>query len=162
MPPPPPPPHDSVTSLLRTGPIIPANTTQYFNRDLTWLDFNRRVLHEAMDPRTPLLDRVKFLAIYSSNSDEFFMKRVGLLKRKIAQKSTERSHDGLTVDQHFEVVRQRLTELTHEVVDLWSNVLRPALEGEGIFLRDYVELTPEQRAKTDEYFRAQIFPVLTP
>ena len=161
MPPPPPPPNDSVTQLLRTVPSVPTNTTPYFNRDLTWLDFNRRVMHEAMDPRTPLLDRIKFLAIYSSNSDEFFMKRVGLLKRKISQKSTERSHDGLTAEQHFEAVHAKLAQMTREVVDLWDH-LRAELEGEGIFLRDYVELTAEQRAKADDYFRMQIFPVLTP
>src|SRR3954462_1384493 len=76
----------AVTTLLRAPTQIPANTTPFFNRDLSWLDFNQRVLQEAIDPRTPLLERIKFLAIYSSNSDEFFMKRVGLLRRKIAQK----------------------------------------------------------------------------
>ena len=80
---------------------IPANTSPFFNRDLSWLDFNHRVLNEAVDPRTPLLERVKFLAIYSNNSDEYFMKRVGLLRRKITQKSLERSHDGLTAEQHY-------------------------------------------------------------
>ena len=161
MPPPPPPPNDSVTQLLRTVPSVPTNTTPYFNRDLTWLDFNWRVMHEATDPRTPLLERLKFLAIYSSNSDEFFMKRVGLLKRKISQKSTERSHDGLTAEQHFEVVHEKLARMTREVVDLWGH-LRAEMEGAGIFLRDYVELTAEQKAKADDYFRMQIFPVLTP
>src|ERR1700690_1291446 len=87
-------------ALSRAQVPIPENTSPFFNRDLSWLDFNHRVLHEAIDPRTPLLERLKFLAIYSSNSDEFFMKRMGLLRRKIAQKSTERSHDGLTTEQH--------------------------------------------------------------
>jgi polyphosphate kinase len=149
-------------ALTRAQAPIPENTSPYFNRDLSWLDFNRRVLHEAIDPRTPLLERVKFLAIFSSNSDEFFMKRMGLLRRKIAQKSAERSHDGLTPEQHYRVVRERLGTLTREVVDLWTNTLRPALERENVFLRDYVELSPEQKAKADEYFRTQIFPVLTP
>ncbi len=163
MPPPPPPPsNDPITPLLRTAPILQPNTTPYLNRDLTWLDFNHRVLHEAADPRTPLLERLKFLAIYSSNSDEFFMKRIGLLKHKISNKSTERSHDGLSAEQQFEAVRQRIATYTKEVIDLWSNTLRPALETEGIFLRDYVELTPAQREKADEYFRLQIFPILTP
>jgi polyphosphate kinase len=151
-----------VPPLLRTPAPLPVNNTPFFNRDLTWLDFNRRVLQEAMDPRTPLLDRLKFLAIYSSNSDEFFMKRIGLLRRKMAQKSAERSHDGLTPEQHYEAVRAKLRLLTREVIDFWTQDLRPALEAEGIFIRDYVELTPEQKAKADDYFRAQIFPVLTP
>ena len=88
--PPPPPSNDGKTPpVLRTGTPVPANTTAFLNRDLSWLDFNHRVLHEAMDPRTPLLERVKFMAIYSNNSDEFFMKRIGLLKRKIAKQSVE-------------------------------------------------------------------------
>jgi polyphosphate kinase len=149
-------------ALSRAESPIPENTSPYFNRDLSWLDFNRRVLQEAMDPRVPLLERLKFLAIYSSNSDEFFMKRLGLLRRKMAKKSAERSHDGLTPEQHFRAVRERMRDLTGEVVQLWTRTLRPELERERIFLRDYVELTPDQKTKADEYFRTRIFPVLTP
>jgi len=156
------PPREPVTALSRPEPAIPENRTAFFNRDLSWLDFNHRVLNEAFDPRTPLLERLKFLAIYSSNSDEFFMKRVGLLRRKIAQKSLERSHDGLTAEQHYLAVREKLRSLTREVVEFWTTVLRPALEKENIFIRDYVELTAAQKAKADDYFHAQIFPVLTP
>jgi polyphosphate kinase len=156
-----PPARESVTHLSREL-SVPANTSPFFNRDLSWLDFNYRVLHEALDPRTPLLERLKFLAIYSNNSDEFFMKRIGLLRRKISQKSAERSQDGLTPSQHFHGVTERLRKLTQEVIAFWTQVLRPALEAENIFIRDYVELTPEQKAKADEYFRSQIFPVLTP
>jgi polyphosphate kinase len=148
--------------VLRAAGPLPENTTPFFNRDLSWLEFNQRVLHEAADERTPLLERVKFLSIYSSNSDEFFMKRVGLLKRKIAKKSNERSHDGLTAEEHYQAVREKIGGLTRDVIDLWTHRLRPALEKEGIFIKDYVELTPEQRARADDYFRAQIFPVLTP
>ncbi len=151
-----------VATLLHAEPVIPTNTTPFFNRDLTWLDFNRRVLQEAIDSRTPLLERVKFLAIYSNNSDEFFMKRIGLLRRKIAQKSAERSHDNLSADQHYRAVREKMRELTRDVVELWTKTLRPALENEGIYIRDYVELTPEQKARADDHFRTQIFPVLTP
>jgi polyphosphate kinase len=162
MPPPPLSIDGTTPPVLRTGTPVPANTTAFLNRDLSWLDFNHRVLHEAQDPRTPLLERVKFLAIYSNNSDEFFMKRIGLLKRKIEKQSVERSHDGLSADQQYRAVHARLAELTKEVVHLWSEVLRPALEAEGIFLRDYVELTAEQREKADDYYRSQIFPILTP
>lgn len=167
---PPPPPvggtaptaHPDRAPVLRAAGPLPENTTPFFNRDLSWLEFNQRVLHEAADERTPLLERVKFLSIYSSNSDEFFMKRVGLLKRKIAKKSNERSHDGLTAEEHYQAVREKIGGLTRDVIDLWTHRLRPALEKEGIFIKDYVELTPEQRARADDYFRAQIFPVLTP
>lgn len=155
------PPMDTITKLSQT-PAPPAGDARFFNRDLSWLDFNRRVMHEAIDPRTPLLERVKFLAIYSSNSDEFFMKRIGVLTRKVAQASAERSHDGLTVEQHLAVVRGRLKELTAEVMDLWGNHLRPELEAEAVFIRDYVELTPEQQTRADDYFQTQIFPILTP
>ncbi len=156
------PQHEPVTTLSRTDLSARVNTTVYLNRDLSWLDFNQRVLNEAIDPRTPLLERLKFLAIYSSNSDEFFMKRIGLLRRKIAQKSLERSHDGLTPEQHYLAVREKLRAMTREVVEFWTRELRPALEEERIFIRDYVELTAEQRATADDYFHSQIFPVLTP
>jgi polyphosphate kinase len=166
MPPPPPPPTDTSTTpsttLLRTGAPAPG-PSPFFNRDLSWLEFNRRVLHEAIDPRTPLLERVKFLAIYSSNSDEFFMKRVGLLKRKLENHSNERfSHDGQTTEQVYQAVRNRITALTAEVVDLWNNTLRPALEAQGILIRDYSDLTPPQRTRADDYFHSHVRPVLTP
>jgi len=140
----------------------PAGVPQFFNRDLSWLDFNRRVLHEAQDERTPLLDRIKFLAIYSSNSDEFFMKRIGLIKRKVATGTTDRTIDGLTWPQQLATVRARILELTSLTVDLWTKVLRPKLEAHDIFIRDYEQLTAEQQQKADEYFRNQIYPVLTP
>ena len=105
------------TTLARSSGPVQLNTTNFFNRDLSWLEFNRRVLAQAKDTRVPLLERLKFLAIYSSNSDEFFMKRVGLLRRKIAQKSAERSHDGLTLEQHYEAVREKMCGMTREVVD---------------------------------------------
>ncbi len=168
MPPPPPAALDTPANpsegppVLRASGPLPQNLTPYFNRDLSWLDFNQRVLHEASDERTPLLERVKFLAIYSSNSDEFFMKRVGLLKRKIAAKSQERSHDGLTAHQHYQAVRDKIGALTRDVIDLWTQKLRPALELEGIFIKDYLDLTADQKAQAEAYFRSQIYPVLTP
>ena len=153
----------AITTAL-SKPLLPTEqpTSRYFNRDLSWLDFNRRVLHEAVDGRTPLLERVKFLAIFSSNQDEFFMKRIGLLKRKLIQQSVERSQDGLTPEQQMEVVRRRIGEMTAEQVGVWVNELRPRLVGEGIVLRGYADLTAAQRAKADDYFQKQIFPVLTP
>ena len=154
---------DKPMTIANTPPgPLPVQVTPFFNRDLSWLDFNRRVMHEASDPRTPLLERLKFLAIYSSNSDEFFMKRIGLLQRKEAAGTPVLTPDGLTPEQHYAVVRQRIMEMTREVVDLWQNHLRPELEREGIALRDYVELTSEQQASADDYFHAQIFPILTP
>ncbi len=145
-----------------TEPEIPAEPAPFLNRDLSWLDFNSRVLAEAQDPRNPLLERVKFLAIFSSNQDEFFMKRVGLLIRRIAQHSAERSLDGLTAQQQFLVVGRRVADLTTRQIDIWQSQLLPELESQRILLRSYAQLTPDQRATADDYFERQIFPVLTP
>ncbi len=144
------------------GPDQSDPAYRYFNRDLSWLDFNQRVLHEAQDPRNALLDRVKFLAIFSSNTDEFFMKRVGLLKRKIADLSTERSVDGLSCQQQLQTIRKRLSALIALQVAVWHGQLRPALEAQQIFVRNYHDLTEPQQRSANAYFRRQIFPVLTP
>ena len=148
----------STITELATAPEYPP----FLNRDLSWLDFNCRVLTEAQDERNPLLERVKFLAIFSSNQDEFFMKRVGLLKRKIAQRSSECSHDGLTPEQQIAVVSHRVAEMNRRQIDIWQNGLLPELARHGIILRTYAELGAEHRAKADDYFERQIFPVLTP
>lgn len=153
-------PNPAPLAAAMTPPPVPESP--YFNRDLSWLDFNARVLHEAIDERTPLLERIKFLAIFSSNQDEFFMKRVGLLKRKLAQHSTERSLDGMTPEQQMGAIRKKVAELTEMQVRLWQERLRPALVEKGIVLRGYEDLTAEQKGKADDYFEKQIFPVLTP
>jgi len=151
---------ETVTAI--SDPPVPASTPTYINRDISWLDFNARVLHEAQDPRTPLLERVRFLAISASNMDEFFMKRVGFLKRRIAQQSKERSLDGLTYPQVMEIVRRRAGEVVGGQVQVWLEELRPRLAEQHIFMRSYADLTPEQKAKADEYFERQVFPILTP
>ncbi len=135
---------------------------RFFNRDLSWLDFNRRVLHEAADKRNPLLERLKFLAIFASNTDEFYMKRIGLLKRWIASKPNDIGTDGLTHRRQLELVRQRLNEdslLQHKI---WREELRPQLAAAGIILRRYEDLNENQQARASEYFTRYVFPVLTP
>src|SRR5438132_7059199 len=89
----------------------PQTPHQYFNRELSWLDFNARVLNEAIDPRTPLLDRVKFLSIFSSNLDEFFMVRVAGLKRQLAAGVALASPDGLTPKQQIDAINQKIAPL---------------------------------------------------
>ncbi|RLJ19350.1 hypothetical protein DJ031_08410 [bacterium endosymbiont of Escarpia laminata] len=133
----------------------------YLNRELTWLSFNRRVLHEADDPRTPLLERVKFLAIVSSNLDEFFMKRVGGLKQQIAAGVTKPSVDGRTpaeqLNECLEVIREMLVErqrIYREVNGL--------LAENNILITTYQSLNSLQQAKLREHFRQNIFPMLTP
>lgn len=153
--------HDMQITELSTTPVRePAS--EFFNRDISWLDFNLRVLAEAEDPRNKLLERVRFLAIFSSNQDEFFMKRIGLLRRKISQKKLDRSADGLTPAQQLILVRERVDKMTARQLTVWKEQIRPALESENIFIRTYDQLTPEQKAKADLYFDTQIFPVLTP
>ncbi len=135
----------------------------YINRELSWLEFNRRVLEEARDPKVPLLERLKFLAIFGSNLDEFFMVRVGGLQQKVhagiaVGSGADRMHPREQLDRIQQVVRQALGEV-HQC--LAGDVL-PALEKEGIVLRSLPQLTDESRRHLTEVFRREIYPVLTP
>ncbi len=134
----------------------------YFNRELSWLEFNNRVLHEACDPRTPLLERLKFLAIFSSNLDELFMVRVAALKEQVEAKVSKLSPDGRTPQEQLEVISQRLRPLVTQQHHHFEQVIRPHLAREGINILDYIDLNQEQRAYLQRYFEEQIFPVLTP
>jgi len=134
----------------------------YFNRELSWLEFNNRVLHEACDPQTRLLERLKFLAIFSSNLDEFFMVRVAALKEQVAVKVSKSTPDGRTAQEQLEAISQRLRPLVTKQHRQFEQVLRPQLALEGIHLLDYIDLNQEQRTYLQNYFEKQIFPVLTP
>ena len=133
----------------------------YLNRELTWLEFNRRVLSEAREERNPLLERVKFLAIVSSNLDEFFMKRIGGLKQQMGAGMRELTVDGRSPQQQinecYDVVRnieQQQRELAKELYDL--------LEGQGIFIKRYRELDNTQQTTMRDYYLRNIFPLVTP
>jgi polyphosphate kinase len=134
----------------------------YFNRELSWLEFNKRVLHEATDPRTPLLERLKFLAIFSSNLDEFFMVRIAALKQQVAANVRKLTPDGRTPIEQLDIISQRLLPTVVEQHQHFEKVLRPQLAREGIYLLDYMDLNQEQRVYLQNYFEEQIFPVLTP
>jgi polyphosphate kinase len=134
----------------------------FFNRATSWLEFNRRVLHEAFDERTPLLERLKFMAIFSSNLDEFFMVRVAGIKQQIEAEVTQSSADGLTPHQQLEAIRTQLQPLVTEQHRFFEQELRPLLAKHGIQLLSFASLEAEQRACLREYFEEQIFPVLTP
>jgi len=134
----------------------------YFNRELSWLEFNKRVLAEATDPRTPLLERLKFLAIFSSNLDEFFMVRVAALKQQVAANVSKLPPDGRTPSEQLELISQRLPPIVLEQHQHFEKVLRPQLAREGVYLLDYMDLNQEQRVYLQNYFEEQIFPVLTP
>ena len=143
-------------------PVASAETGKFLNRELGWLEFNRRVLHEALDERTPLLERVRFLAIFSSNLDEFIMKRVGRLRERVAHNVVSLSLDRLTPAQEMAAIRERLLPMLKEHSRCFSQSLVPALREHGLFLLHWDELTKEQRAEADRIFREKVFSILTP
>jgi polyphosphate kinase len=131
------------------------------DRDLTWLEFNRRVLAEALESRTPLLERLKFLAIFSSNLDEFFMKRVYRVKRQIAAQVLGLAD---STDAYRRLLRFRdvILPMLAAQAEGYSQVIRPELAQQGVHLLGWSELTDAQRQAANEYFRRNVFPVLTP
>jgi polyphosphate kinase len=133
----------------------------YVNRELALLSFQERVLEEALDPRNPLLERAKYLAIFSSNISEFYMVRVAGLRQQIAADVTGLSDDGLTAAEQLAAVRERVPEMLRSAREAFSR-LRAELAAADIHLLDYAELDDEQRAVADEYFTTDVFPVLTP
>ena len=135
---------------------------QYFlNRELTWLNFNFRVLHEAEDPRTPLLERMKFLSIVSSNLDEFFMKRIGGLKQQVGAGVTERTVDGRTPEQQIRECRALILELEGRKRRVFLDLLEEYGEHD-IVVRDYASLDDQQQVGLRERFLTTIYPLLTP
>lgn len=134
----------------------------YLNRELSWLDFNARVLAEALDERVPLLERLKFLAIFSTNLDEFYMVRVAGLRRKVAAGAMQYSPDPLSPSEQLDAIRARVTEL----LELRRTVLReqlwPALSAHGIRVVSMAELSAEEARTVSAFFESQVFPVLTP
>ncbi len=133
----------------------------FLNRELTWLEFNRRVLHEGVDERTPLLERVKFAAIVSSNLDEFFMKRIGGLKQQVGAGVQDLSVDGCTPAQQIEASYAVVRELEAQRDALVPQLLRE-LEGHGVFLLGYDRLTEAEKEHLRGYYFQNIFPLVTP
>ncbi|HOW77231.1 MAG TPA: polyphosphate kinase 1 [Candidatus Competibacteraceae bacterium] len=143
-------------------PVFDANSPEwYLNRELTWLAFNQRVLHEAQDARTPLLERVKFLAIVSSNLNEFFMKRIGGLKQQIGARVRELSLDGRSPEQQLSECLATVRNIVEQQRVLASH-LHQLLKDQGIRLRSYKRLTETERKQMREYYLANIFPLVTP
>ncbi|WKW04562.1 polyphosphate kinase 1 [Synechococcus elongatus PCC 7942 = FACHB-805] len=134
----------------------------FFNREISWLAFNQRVLHQALDPRTPLLERLKFMGIFSNNLDEYFMVRVASLLQQIEAGVSKRSPDGLTPAEQLEQIRACLGPLVEQQHSHFYRELRPLLAETGIHLLNYNDLNRTQQRYLDQYFAAQIFPVLTP
>jgi len=139
----------------------PVPESPYFNRELSWLAFNERVLREAGDPRVPLLERLKFLAIFSSNLDEFFMVRVAGLKRQAAAKVSTAPPDGLSPVEQLDAIRSKVAQLVTEQRALLAQVLEE-LAPRGVRIARMDELSPVECAALDTVFESQVFPVLTP
>ncbi len=133
----------------------------YLNRELTWLEFNRRVLHEAQDPRNPLLERVKFLAIMSSNLDEFFMKRLGGLKQQVGAGVHEHSADGRTPSEQIAVCHEMVRAMKTDQLRL-AKLLRRDLAEHGIRISRYFELSQDEQARMRDYYFENIYPLVTP
>ena len=134
----------------------------YINRELSWLEFNQRVLAQAEDPYHPLLERVKFLGITASNLDEFFMVRVATILKKYRAGIEDISPDGQNTEQQLQAIRQRAQAMMTEVSTCWSQSLRPLLAGEGIHFIDLPDYTPAITEFLANFFKTDIFPVLTP
>lgn len=161
---------DSATATVPPAP--PAATPQppatdlpedrYLNRELSWLDFNARVLALAEDPSQPLLERAKFLAIFASNQDEFYMVRVAGLKRREEAGLAVRSADGLSPREQLARIAMRSRELAQRHAKVFLEAVRPELEKHNITFVTWADLDDTARLRLSEYFSEQIFPVLTP
>ena len=139
-----------------------ADPSLFINRELSWLEFNSRVLAEAFDERNPLLERLKFLAIFHSNLDEFYMVRVAGLRRQMSARVPSVSNDGLSARQQLDLIDRRVREMTESVQHCLHDILLPALDAHGIRIVSMDDLSATERVGVDAFFDQQVFPVLTP
>ncbi|HNN12033.1 MAG TPA: polyphosphate kinase 1 [Anaerolineales bacterium] len=139
-----------------------ASPSLYINRELSMLEFQRRVLEEARDEENPLLERVKFLAILGSNMDEFYMVRVSGIRKQVEANIMKLSEDGLTPREELAVIRKNAQELMQDAQQCFQRKLMPKLEKEGIHVLEYSKLSKSQKERADKYFKDVVYPVLTP
>ena len=151
--------NDSAVSLPQS---LRGHAELLFNRELSWLEFNRRVLEQALDHRHPVLERLKFLAIFSSNLDEFFMVRVSSLQEALEEEIVEPAADGLYPAEQLREIGIRLRPMIELQMRCLQEEILPALATEGIVLAAYQNLSSEEQQTADSYFRDKVFPVLTP
>ena len=144
------------------NPISVDNPRFLTNREISWLEFNRRVLQEALDDTTPLLERLKFLSIFSTNLDEFFMIRVSGLKEQIAEGISKSSPDGMTAAEQLREIRELVRPMVTEQTRCLQKDILPKLAEAGITISAYPNLNNSEKKKLDDYFLKNIFPVLTP
>ncbi|MDT8324740.1 MAG: polyphosphate kinase 1 [Bacteroidota bacterium] len=134
----------------------------YFNRELSWLDFNWRVLNEALDADIPLLERLKFLAITASNLDEFYMIRVAGLKQQIELGVTDLPADGMTPEEVIEAIRGSVCRMNKAMADCFLTEIQPGLEQADVYLHSYTDLDEASRQWCEQYFMEHVYPVLSP
>jgi len=155
-----------VGTELRPPAVVPPipldDPSLYINRETSWLEFNDRVLEEALDVRNPLLERLKFIAIYGTNLDEFFMIRIAGLMQQLAAEVHKKSDDGHTPEEQLEMVSRRLRRSLGRMTDCLQNELFPALEQHGIRILGFDELDADTARAMRRYFEERVFPVLTP
>jgi len=143
-------------------PTASKSARLFFNRELSLLEFHRRVLEEALDVANPLLERLKFLTIFSSNLDEFFSIRVSGLKEELDENVTELSPDGMTPGEQLEEIRRRVLQLVDEQMRCLKNEILPELNAAGIHVVSYETLSDEEKRGLHDYFMEHVFPILTP
>jgi polyphosphate kinase len=138
------------------------NPKNFFNRDLSWIEFNRRVMEEALQPDLPLLEKVKFISIFHTNLDEFYMIRISGLKEQIAANILEPTIDGLTPLEQIQKIEKALQPMLKKIMDLWQNEVVPELKKNGIVISEYEKLPQKEKEILNEYFKKEVYPVLTP
>src|SRR6476620_12316401 len=157
---------DNIIPLPEAGAASPQRKfsapENFINRELSWLEFNRRVLEEAQDATQPLMERVKFLSIFSSNLDEFFEIRVAGIKQQIESETSDVGPDGLSPTELFDRIQKTVRELVGTQYALWNNELQPELGKNGIYVREIAELSAKRTAWANRYFQQEVFPMLTP
>src|SRR5947208_8965947 len=152
----------AVPQVVETAHDSVRDPKNFINRELSWLAFNRRVLEEAQDPTQPLIERVKFLTIFSSNLDEFFEIRVAGIKQQIESETSDIGPDGLSPTELFERIEKTVRKLVATQYALWKNELQPEVAKNGIYVREIAELSAKRAAWADRYFKQEVLPMLTP
>ena len=149
---------DPVKELLKKY----SKPENFINRDLSWVEFNKRVLEEALNPELPLLEKIKFISIFCSNLDEFYMIRISGIKEQIAANVEEPSIDGLTPIEQLRKIEKALKPLLKNLDNYWMDYITPALKENNIKLLSFNDISEADKAKLTEYFKKEVYPVLTP
>ncbi len=152
----------TIANAAPVEPIVEFDGRLFFNRELSWLEFNRHVLDEATDETNPILERLKFLSIFSTNLDEFFMIRVSGIMEQIAEGIGELSPDGMTASEQLAEIYERLRPMRERQVSYLKETVLPALAKNGITIEPYAGLDVKEKKLLDKYFRNNLFPILTP